>query len=273
MITSNFHTHTNYVDGKHTAEEVVQSAISLGMTTLGFSEHGYSSHDPECSLSKEKTLAYREEIRKLKKTYNGQIDLLCGIEMDYTSQDDPTAYDYVIGSVHYLVVDEVTYPLDYSAEETLCCVNTVFNGDFDAYAEAYFQLVGQVAEKTQADIIGHFDLITKFSERGVGPNFNSPRYIAAWQKAMQDLAGKAALEINTGAMSRGYRTAPYPTLEQLRYWKKLGGQVVINSDSHHKDTLMFAFEQGLALAREAGFTCLGFTDRLGVYHNQLGEES
>ncbi len=273
MIASNFHTHTNYVDGKHTAQEMVQSALSLGMTTLGFSEHCYTELDPDCCLSKEQTAAYRKEIQNLKETYKDQLQILCGIEMDYTSEDDPVAYDYVIGSVHYLVVDGVTYPVDYSAEKTLECVNSAFGGDFDAYAEAYFATVGKVVEKTDANIIGHFDLITKYSQQGVGPNEGSPRYIAAWQKAMQKLAGKAALEINTGAMSRGCRTTPYPSLEQLRYWLKLGGQVVLNSDSHHKDTLMYAFEQGVELAREAGFARLGFTDRLGVYHNQLGEES
>ena len=39
------------------------------------------------------------------------------------------------------------------------------NGDFDALAAAYFPLVGDVLEKTGGDFIGHFDLITKFSER------------------------------------------------------------------------------------------------------------
>ncbi|MBR4868521.1 MAG: histidinol-phosphatase [Clostridia bacterium] len=272
MISSNFHTHTNFVDGVHTPKQVVERAIAMGMTTLGFSEHCYTPLDPDCCLSKEQTVAYRQEIQALKESYGNQIQILCGIEMDYTSEDDITAYDYVIGSVHYLTVDGATYPVDFSAEKTLLCVNTAFGGDFDAYAEAYFALVGKVVEKTGANIIGHFDLITKYSEQGVGPDQSSPRYIAAWQKAMQNLAGKASLEINTGAMSRGCRTTPYPSLEQLRYWRALGGQVVLNSDSHHKDTLMYAFEQGVELARTAGFTCLGFTDRMGVYHQQLGEK-
>lgn len=272
MIRSNFHTHTNYVDGKHTPKQVVESAVSLGMTALGFSEHGYTVLDPECCLSREQTVAYRQEIQALKESYGDQIQILCGIEIDYTSEDDITAYDYVIGSVHYLTVNGVTYPVDYSAEQTMHCVNEAFGGDFDAYAEAYFALVGKVVEKTGANIIGHFDLLTKYIEQGAGPNEASPRYIAAWQKAMENLAGQAALEINTGAISRGVRTTPYPSLEQLNYWHQLGGQVVINSDSHHKDTLLYSFDTALELACRAGFDRFGFTDRKGVYHNQLGEE-
>ena len=271
MIRSNFHTHTNFVDGKHTPREVVCAAIEQGMTTLGFSEHCYTPLDPECCLSQTQTIAYRDEITCLKDEYRNTIMLLCGIEMDFTSKDDPTVYDYVIGSVHYLVVDGVTYAVDYSAEKTKECVALAFGGDFDAYAETYFATVAQVAEQTSANIIGHFDLLTKFSQQGVGPDVASPRYIAAWQKAMEALAGKAALEINTGAMSRGCRTSPYPALDMLEYWDQLGGEVVINSDSHHKDTLQYAFDEAIALGKQAGFTRFGFTDRHGVYHNQLGE--
>lgn len=271
MIASNFHTHTTFVDGEHSATEMVQSALLKGMHTLGFSEHCHTPLDPDCSLSTEQTIQYCQEIARLKEQYAGQIRVLCGIEMDYTSVDDPAAYDYVIGSVHYLVVDGVTYPLDYSPQKTLECVNVAFGGDFDAYAEAYFETVSEICEKTRANIIGHFDLITKYSEKGVGPDPTSPRYISAWQKAMQALAGKAALEINTGAMSRGCRSTPYPAPDMLAYWRRLGGQVVINSDSHHKDTLLHAFDTALQLARQAGFEQFGFTDRHGEYHHQLGE--
>ena len=42
MIKANFHTHTTYCDGKNTPEEMVQAAIALGMTAIGFSGHSHS---------------------------------------------------------------------------------------------------------------------------------------------------------------------------------------------------------------------------------------
>ena len=39
MIKANFHTHSTFSDGANTPEEMVQTAISLGMTALGFSDH------------------------------------------------------------------------------------------------------------------------------------------------------------------------------------------------------------------------------------------
>ena len=35
----NMHTHTVFCDGKNTVDEMVESAIKLGMKTLGFSGH------------------------------------------------------------------------------------------------------------------------------------------------------------------------------------------------------------------------------------------
>ena len=41
----NYHTHTNYCDGKNTAEEIVKKAIELGLSELGFSGHSYTDFD------------------------------------------------------------------------------------------------------------------------------------------------------------------------------------------------------------------------------------
>ena len=49
---SNIHSHTTYVDGRNTAEEMVQAALALGFHTLGFSEHGHVGYD-DCSMTPE----------------------------------------------------------------------------------------------------------------------------------------------------------------------------------------------------------------------------
>jgi histidinol-phosphatase (PHP family) len=272
MICSDFHTHTNFVDGKHTPEEVVCSAIEKGMKTLGISEHIYTPLDEKFSMTPQSAVAYRREMADLKEKYKDKITLLCGAEVDMTSRDCIEDYDYIIGSVHYLEIEGQTCMVDYSPEHVVSFVHQLFGGDFDAYAKAYFEQVGNVAEKLGANIIGHFDIINKFCEKGVGCNTASPAYQKYWQQALEKLAGKAALEINTGAISRGWRTTPYPGMDVLKYWKKLGGEVVITSDSHHKDTLLYAFDSALTLAKAAGFERFGFTDKKGVFHQQSGEK-
>ena len=57
-----FHVHTTFSDGRSTPEEVVRSAISMGMTALGFSDHSHTPFDERYCIPKEKLPAYRAEI-------------------------------------------------------------------------------------------------------------------------------------------------------------------------------------------------------------------
>ncbi len=251
---SNFHTHTTFCDGKSTAEGLVQAAIQKGMTALGFSGHAYTPHDASYCMTKEKTVAYRREILRLKDVYQDKIYIFCGLEMDYFSEEDTKDYDFIIGSVHYVKKNGQFFAVDESKEMFLQNIKVGWNGDFYAFAEDYFALVSRVVEKTNADIIGHFDLITKFNEGGACFDENHPRYKAAWDKALKALikTGKP-FEINTGAMQRGYRSVPYPAVPILQKIKEYGGEVLITSDCHEACGLDFGFDEAAQLAASCGF--------------------
>jgi histidinol-phosphatase (PHP family) len=60
-------------------------------------------------------------------------------------------------------------------------------------------------------------------------------------------------EINTGAVMRGYRRAPYPAVPLLRRICERGGRVVINSDAHTCDHLLGKFDEAMMLAKNVGF--------------------
>ena len=71
----NYHTHTNFCDGKHTAEEMVKAAIEKGFYRLGFSGHSYTSFDESYCMSEEGTQEYIREITRLKELYKEQIEI------------------------------------------------------------------------------------------------------------------------------------------------------------------------------------------------------
>ena len=71
-------------------------------------------------------------------------------------------------------------------------------------------------------------------------------------------------EINTGAISRGWRTSPYPAPEILKEVRRRGGHVMINSDSHATDTIDCAFETAAELARACGFTSVKIITEKGL---------
>ena len=241
---TDLHVHTTFSDGRSTPEEVVLAAIAKGMTTLGFSDHSYTHFDTAYCIPKEKLSAYRAEIGALKEKYAGQIEILCGIEQDFYSEEPTEAYDYVIGSVHYIQSGETYLPVDESRNALLDAVQLYFDGDIYAFSEAYYKTVAQVAEKLRPDIIGHFDLISKFNEDGTLFDESHPRYIAAWQAAADRLlTAGIPFEINTGAVSRGYRTAPYPAAPIREYLAARGARFLWSSDSHRAETLCFCFPE------------------------------
>jgi len=244
MITKNYHTHTSYCDGKNTAEEMVEAALSCGFDTLGFSGHSYTFFDESYCMKKEGVPAYIAEINALKEKYAGRIEILCGIEQDYYSDEPTDGFDFIIGSVHYLKFGDEFIPVDEGYDKHRYAIDKYLGGDTLAFAEKYFETVADVVRKTNCDIIGHFDLISKFCEKDKLYDEENPRYVKAWQKALDELIGAGKVfEINTGAISRGYRTTPYPATQMIAYIKQHGGKLIMSSDCHNAQYIDCGFEE------------------------------
>lgn len=249
----NLHTHSIFCDGNDSLEDIVKSAIAMGFETIGFSAHSFTPFDT--SYCMKDTAGYISECRRLKEVYKDKINVLCGIEQDYYSPLPDYPYDYVIGSVHYIKKDGEYIPIDESADILGDAAKRHFGGDMTALCREYFKAVSEIAEKTDCNIIGHFDLVTKFIEKSPGIiNTESPGYIRAEDEALKKLiAAEKIFEVNTGAMARGYRTQPYPSERILKKINELGGRVILTSDCHKKEQLSYGFEQARKLIKDCGF--------------------
>lgn len=263
MIKTNFHTHTLYCDGKDAPEEIINEAISRGFLAIGFSGHSYSDMDKSFAMTEENAAHYRREINNLKELYNKSIKIYCGIEQDYYSEMPITGYDYVIGSVHNVLKGDGHVVVDDNPQSLKENLERYYGGNFDDFAEDYFSLVADVVKKTNADIIGHIDLILKNSEYlGYKP---TKRFLDCAEKAVKELCKfSRPFEINTGAMARGYRTVPYPIPEILDMIKSNGGKIIFSSDCHDKNYLEYAFDIAEDLAKKAGFTEQGVVTEKGI---------
>ena len=166
------------------------------------------------------------------------------MEKDAYSTTPIAGFDYVIGSAHYLRKEGDFCAVDISLQDFTDGVNRMFGGDFYAAAENYYSGLSTVVQQTNADIIGHFDLITKFNEKYNLFDTDNPRYVRAWQAAADALlkTGKP-FEVNTGAIARGWRTAPYPATEIIAYIKACGGKFVFSSDGHNKDNIAYHYTE------------------------------
>ena len=251
MMLSSYHTHSLYSDGKSSLEEMVLSAIEKGCAEIGFSDHAPMPFDCEWSVKAERIDKYKKEVSLLKEKYKGKIKIYLGIEQDYFSVP-AQGYDYIIGSVHFVYKNGEYLPVDISAQGVKEFVDKHYNGDAYEYCKDYFNLVKDICRVTKCQIIGHFDLVTKFNEVLPMIDITDKRYVSLVDDALNVLLKEdAVFEVNTGAISRGYRTSPYPDDLTLDKIAKSGKPFVITSDTHHKDTVTFNFiEQREALEKK-----------------------
>lgn len=250
----NLHTHTIYCDGVDTPQEMIEEAINKGFSGIGFSGHSYMYYAPEHSMSQEGTEEYKKDVFALKDVYKDKIDVFCGLEVDMYSEIDLSGYDYLIGSVHYLKLGNEIIGIDRSEEVVSSVINKYFDNDGMKYAKEYYKTLAMLPDYGNFDFVGHFDLITKHKDNRMFFDESSKEYHDIVVETAEHLVKKIPFyEVNTGAMARGYRKHPYPSLALLKEFKRLGFRTVISSDCHNKKMLDHGFETAIELLKEAGF--------------------
>lgn len=259
---SSYHTHCTFCDGANTPREMVERAIELGCAEIGFSSHSPLYSEDWC-VSESNMSSYFDTLSKLKEEYADKIKLYIGIEQDVLSRKYDFDFDYLIGSVHRIDCGGKFYAVDATVGEMRDAISNGCGGDVISYCKTYFEAVAKVYEKTHCDIIGHFDLLTKFIERDPIISENHPEYIKARSTALEALLETPAVfEVNTGAISRGYRTSSYPHPDVLEIIKKAGKPIVVTSDTHSASTLDFMINETAERLSASGFKVITSMDEL-----------
>jgi histidinol-phosphatase (PHP family) len=264
-MRSSVHVHSKLCDGKNTLDELAVTAWRAGLKTLGFSGHSHTPCDLEYCMSPDRTAQYRGEVAKLKKQYQGKMEILYGLEWDLFSDDDPAAYDYWIGSAHYLHGPKTGryYEIDWRPADLAACIRDDFEGDGLAAVEAYFANVAKLAAM-RPTILGHFDVIKKINGKGDFFDESDPRYLAAAHEALLAAArNHCVLEVNTSPVYRGFRTEFYPSNAILQEWLTLGGKVVITADAHEAAALTYGYAQAAEQLKKLGYTQVQVLGREG----------
>lgn len=249
------HTHTAFCDGKNTMEEMAEAAYKAGVRYYGVSGHSHTPvpQDKDFVLPYDMT-DYRKKAMELREQYLGKMEVLLGLEWDICSDAVHDGFDYWIGSVHYLQPEnDRYYPVDLSEDTFEKCQDEGFNGNIKDMVQMYFKQVSRMAA-LNPPVLGHMDLITKFNERNRFFDENAEWYRKTALQALHTVSSsKTVLEINTGAMARGYRKTPYPALFLLKEWNDMGGRIIVTADAHTAEGIVYGYNQAVSLAKEAGF--------------------
>lgn len=149
MLTD-LHMHSNYSDGLHTPEEMIEAAIGIGYEAVAITDHVWrtSAWVP----------AYANHLERLKLTYRNKIRVYSGIEAKVLTLDgdidaDPSFYplvDLVLGSIHripkpggfYASADAAHTPKSRIAEHWLAAFDGMLNNpNVDIIAHPLSELV------------------------------------------------------------------------------------------------------------------------------------
>lgn len=264
MIRTNYHTHSHWCDGQGGIGDYIAEAQKRNFLALGFSGHAPLPFPNEWTMSEESLPAYIADVQTAKQAYEGEIEIYLGIEADYIKElIHPSApwlqslgFDYTIGSVHMLQnpKNHRCYSIDGSEEELQELLDDAFGGDPKALVQAYYRALEEMASGGGFEITGHFDLIRKLNGRMDLFDENETWYREAAESAL-DAVAKAglAMEVNTGALSRGYCSDPYPSESLMPAVAARKIPMVINSDAHRSEWIDFAFDQAREKLLRAGY--------------------
>lgn len=261
MILTNYHTHCHFCDGMEEPEAYVAAALAKGFRALGFSSHGPVPFPNDWTMRAENVFRYLEEIRRLKRVYQDQIQLYAGMELDYFPEDRRQVFkayklDYTLGAVHCIAdaQQNICYSIDGTEAEFVQTLEQRFEGDIRRLVAVYYQLLGRMALEERPDIVAHFDVIKK--NNGSGRYFTEKEhwYRDAVEEALQRIAQSGAiLEVNTGGILRGYLKEVYPSPWILKECRRLYIPVMVNSDAHTPADLDGYFEPARRVLRDAGY--------------------
>ncbi len=261
--------HTHYVDGSGRAEDFIRAAIKRGLVAFGFTEH---MPPPEEHLypgqeSLARLLAdferYVDEISELKRRYEGQIEVLLGMEAEYIPSGraylkrmlEAYPFDYVVGSVHF--VYEIGF--DYSPEWYRRALERA--GSLEQLFIDYYALVREVVEMDRFQILGHLDLIKVFAGRVV----DSPAVQEAEAKTLDVIAQHdIVLDLNARGLIKPCKEQ-YPRKALLEAACQRGISVTLGDDSHAPGDVGQNLPEMVQLARLAGYrTLVRLTKESGV---------
>ncbi|WP_308638577.1 histidinol-phosphatase [Paenibacillus silvisoli] len=252
-----FDLHTHHFRCGHaddTIEAYIQAGIKTGLNVIGISDHSpYFASDedqpsPGIAMAKSDFANYIDEVLRLKAKYEGQIDVLLGVESDFFPQHAQVygdvyaryPFDYIIGSVHQ------SRGVSIFNRNRWKKLNEAQQIDEKRH---YYDLIGQSARSGMFQILGHIDAM-----KGYYPAFSALAADDAIDDCLKTIAeSSVSIEINTSGKTKDVG-GWYPSDAILERAQHFGVTVSFGSDAHKPSRVGDDWELVAKRLKEIGFT-------------------
>lgn len=274
MLKWDGHTHTSFCKHGNSAGlgEYLEQGVALGFTRYSVTEHpplpdrwvDNEKLMAELAMGMEEMPAYLAEVARYKREYEGKLEVLAGLELDYLAGASDFTFalvdrfgaqldDYIV-SVHYLPGAGGMRCIDFTPADFREGLVSYY-GTMDRVVEEYYDHVEQaIAVAAQlpgtTKRIGHINLIEKF--RSALPPVDPAQIEGRLNALLPKLAAAGVgIDVNTAGLRVETCGKPYVPQWFIRRCLEEGVPVVFGSDAHkpeHVGAGWAYFDQAVAEA-------------------------
>lgn len=266
-----------------TLRQMLEAAVRVGYHIFGVSEHAPRPaaylYPEEIALgwTAEKLAddfaRYTETVAALAGEFAPRLTVLCGFEAEVVPPDTyvPTmralrvkrlsdgnpAFDYMVGSVHYVAGIQIDGPPSSYLRAVEAC------GGVEPFAQRYYAQVAEMVEALRPEVVGHLDLLRKNAQRaGFSLSVLESKLVrAAAEQALEAIrAFDALLDLNLAGWRKGLDT-PYPAPWLVQRAHAMGIGFCFGDDSHRPSEVGKGLEEGRAYLLKNGVDTLTVLDR------------
>lgn len=255
----NFHSHTQFCDGRANMEDFVTAAIEMGVEHYGFSPHSPVPIASPCNMAIEQVEMYLDEVARLKCKYRDKISLYASMEIDFLDDWGPAhpffqnlPLDYRIGAVHFIpsLVNPTEYvDIDGRYENNFKVkMGEHFNDDVEWVVCTYYAQSMKLVEAGGFDIIAHCDKIGHNASCHRPGIDREPWYDQLVKRHVEAIMDHHyIIEINTKAWKQHSRF--FPNQRYFDLLKRYNAPIVVNSDAHYPDLINAGRLEALTLLK------------------------
>ncbi len=228
--------------------EYARHALDAGLAEIGFSDHSPMPRDDfdNWRMYAGQLDEYVAKVRQAQKDFP-QLTIRLALEVDYLPGNEDWirslaarhAWDYFIGSVHYVsdswAIDDPQKLSEWKHRNP------------DEVWTAYFDRLTMAAESGLFQIIGHADLPKKFGHR---PSSDCTGLYEKFLGAAK--THDCAIELNTAGLRKDCREI-YPSRRILELAFEKGVAITFGSDAHAPGEVGMNFTEAIQLAHGVGY--------------------
>ena len=258
-----YHLHSEFsFDSSEKIEAICEKAVQSGIREIAITDH---AEFPVRDSAPWPDFRRRAEVLDFCRTRFGEnLIIRSGVEAGQSWHCDCPGkewsgenLDFVLASVHELdgYPDPRTYA--YTPENTSDFIHT------------YLLQMTAMAEKCDYDVLGHVTYLFRFIPeeivRAIPPESFMDEYEAFFRTVLS--RGKG-IEVNCSGLRMPSIGKTLPSLELLRLYRELGGEIVtVGSDGHSCRSAFSGLETGYQVLRDAGFSyAASFEKRIPTFY-------